>query len=207
MVYSHTCWFGQEHIWGQRVISVISSPKSQSSFVSHAVRLRMCSERLSEYTKTLLWQNTLSVPVCSSKLAALSIHDGGFFFPTTRAEVHMTDSTTAYLRMLQKLTPCFRSAQVSDRHGAGMQWRSWWVWGRRRGENIADRCETCLLQHLLRVPAEVHGEGPWMRLCGKVTAVYKLNFHWQCMIPFQYSVPHQEGPVHEEFIKYTALLK
>lgn len=76
-----------------------------------------------------------------------------------------------------------------------------------RAENIADRCETCLRQHPLRVPADVHGEGLWMRLCGKVTAVYKLNFHWQRMISFPYSAPHRQGSVHEQFIKYTALLK
>lgn len=67
----------------------------------------MCSERLLERTETHLWQNTLSISVCPSKLAALSVHDGGFFFPPTRAEGHMTDSTTAYPRTWQKLTPRF----------------------------------------------------------------------------------------------------
>jgi len=60
-IYSYTFKFWQEYTGGQRVLSINSSAKSQSSFVSHRSRMTTWSERLSEYTETPRWQNTVSV--------------------------------------------------------------------------------------------------------------------------------------------------
>lgn len=80
----------QESTCGHRVLSIISSAKSQSSSVSHTSTRIMWSERLSQYTAAHLQQNTDSILVFPSKLVVLGIHYGWNCFHKARAERHTT---------------------------------------------------------------------------------------------------------------------
>lgn len=99
----------QESTCGHRVLSIISSAKSQSSSVSHTSTRVMWSERLSQYTTAHLQQNIDSILVFPSKLAVLGIHYGWYCFHKARAKIHIPHALRRYLQtaLLQNLISHF----------------------------------------------------------------------------------------------------